>query len=63
MPSSDDEEEDAQEAVTPSSSPSPEGSPSRRRLPDLEDKPTVMSSVPYEDALLLLSFHRRAGMF
>ncbi|KAJ7805171.1 homeodomain transcription factor [Mycena olivaceomarginata] len=62
MPSSDDEE-DAQEAVTPSSSPSPEGSPSRRRLPDLEDKPTVMSSVPYEDALLLLSFHRRAGMF
>ncbi|KAF7325410.1 Homeodomain transcription factor [Mycena venus] len=63
---SSDEEEDAQEAVTPSTSPSPAASPARRRLPDLllEEKPAAMASgsVPYEDALLLLSFHRRAGM-
>ncbi|KAJ7729231.1 homeodomain transcription factor [Mycena maculata] len=60
---SSDEEEEAQEAVTPasSSSPSPGPPPSRRRPPD--EKPTTQFSVPYEDALLLLGFHRHAGMF
>jgi len=59
---SSDDEEEAQEAVTPSSSPSP----SRGRPPDLghmDEKPVKQFSVPYEDALLLLGFHRRAGMF
>jgi len=65
---SSDEEEDAQEAVTPSSSPSPEPSSSRGRPPDLvhlDEKAAGHFSgrVPYEDAMLLLSFHRRAGMF
>lgn len=54
---SSDDEEEAQEAVTPSSSPSP-----AREL--LHEKPAAQfSGVPYEDALLLLGFHRRAGMF
>ncbi|KAJ6541877.1 hypothetical protein B0H19DRAFT_1077646 [Mycena capillaripes] len=65
--STDDEEEEAQEAVTPSSSPSP----SWGRPPDLvhlDEKAAAQaqfssSGVPYEDAMLLLSFHRRAGMF
>ncbi|KAJ7654715.1 hypothetical protein B0H17DRAFT_1099689 [Mycena rosella] len=61
---SSDDEEDAQEAVTPSSSPSP----GRGRPPDLmqlDDKAVARFSgrVPYEDAMLLLSFHRRAEMF
>ncbi|KAJ7982822.1 homeodomain transcription factor [Mycena polygramma] len=69
---SSDEEEDAQEAVTPASSPSPPPSPSRGRPPDfnlghldMDEKAVARFSgrVPYEDALLLLSFHRRAGMF
>ncbi|KAJ6520322.1 homeodomain transcription factor [Mycena sanguinolenta] len=62
---SSDEDEDAQEAVTPSPSPSPGASPSRGMLPKLEEKPAAVpsGSVPYEDALLLLSFHRQAGMF
>ncbi|KAJ7146239.1 hypothetical protein C8R44DRAFT_756948 [Mycena epipterygia] len=61
--SSDDDE--AQEAVTPSPSPSP----SRGRSPDLvhlDEKALAQQfagRVPYEDALLLLGFHRRAGMF
>ncbi|KAJ6601353.1 homeodomain transcription factor [Mycena vulgaris] len=61
---SSDDEEEAQEAVTPSSSPSP----GRGRSPDLmqlDEKAVAQFSgrVPYEDAMLLLAFHRRAGMF
>ncbi|KAJ7110308.1 homeodomain transcription factor [Mycena crocata] len=74
---SSDDEEEAQEAVTPSPSPSPP--PSYRRQPDLahhprppdlvhlDEKAMAMARyegrVPYEDALLLLAFHRRAGMY
>ncbi|KAJ7044944.1 homeodomain transcription factor [Mycena alexandri] len=78
LPSHSHSSEEEQEAVTPSPSPSPSASPSRGHRPlDLahlvhpEDKPigqaytqTQFSGrVPYEDALLLLTFHRRAGMF
>ncbi|KAJ7492158.1 homeodomain transcription factor [Mycena latifolia] len=58
---SSDEEEDAQEAVTPASSPPP----GRGRPPDLHmrgDDKALFSRVPYEDAMLLLGFHRLASI-
>ncbi|KAK7063799.1 Homeodomain transcription factor [Favolaschia claudopus] len=60
---SSDEEEDLQEALTPSSSPA--ASPFRARPLELDEKPAAnmySGSVPYEDALLLLSFHRQAAV-
>ncbi|KAF7307396.1 Pantothenate kinase [Mycena indigotica] len=55
---SSDEEEEAQEAVTPASSPTV---PLMHDFAmPVDDKPTA---VPYEDALLLLSFHQRATTF
>ncbi|KAJ7508606.1 homeodomain transcription factor [Mycena galericulata] len=59
---SSDDEEEAQEAVTPSSSPSPGPTRPPDLVVHLEQKQAAQfSAVPYEDALLLLGFHRHAG--
>lgn len=70
--SSDEEEEEAQEAVTPASTPPPLRYPGLGGGDDtgmdidgpLDEKVQArFSRVPIEDAMLLLGFHRRAGMF
>jgi hypothetical protein len=66
---SSDDDEEAQEAVTPSPSPSPAPSPSHVRyfnpdsadLAGLDQKTTArFSGIRVEDALLLLGFHRHS---